>query len=515
MVLRPTGVSCRMPLTSDVAQLREHLREIDDLNAVSSLLTWDQSTYMPRGGGRSRGRHMATLRRLAHERQTHPDLLRLVARLVPVADDLSPIDRDLVHVVARDVDRATRLPGDFVAALTEHTVVAYEAWVAARARDDFGAIAPLLERTVELSRTYASYYPEVEHPADALIATADEGMTVATLRPLFAQLREALVPLVERVAESGAAAPALPVQGPAERQLELALRLAQAFGYDIERGRQDLAPHPFAIRMAHGDVRITTRVDPTDVAEALYSTLHEAGHALYEQGVDEALDGTPLASGVSAGVHESQSRLWENLVGRSRAFWSYALPIVQERFPELAELDVESAYRAVNRVQRSAIRTEADELTYNLHVVIRFELELELLEGRLSVGDLPAAWRDRYAHDLGVEVTSDADGVLQDVHWFGGAVGGAFQGYTIGNVLSAQCFDAARRDLGDVDGAIARGDFAPLHAWLRERLYAWGRRLPPAALIERATGAPLGIEPYLRYLRGKYLPFAAAGAVEP
>lgn len=502
-----------MPLETDIAQLRERLREVDDLRSAASLLSWDQSTYMPRGGAIARGRHLATLGRLAHERLIDPELRHLLDRLLAADVGLGPAEHDLVRVAAHDAERAARFPSAFLAAFTEHTVASYEAWTRAREANEFGIIAPLLERTLDYSREYASYVPGVAHPADALIDVADEGMTVAALRPLFARLRAGLLPLLERVAGAAdattanetAASAALPVQGPPERQLALAQRFAAAIGYDLARGRQDLTPHPFAIRMAHGDVRITTRVDPHDLSEALFSTLHEAGHALYEQGIAAELDGTLLASGVSAGVHESQSRLWENLVARSHAFWRFALPIVQRDFPELAALSVDDAYRAVNQVRRSLVRTEADELTYNLHVIVRFELELELLEGGVSVRDLPEAWSERYVRDLGVRPQGVADGVLQDVHWFAGPIGGAFQGYTIGNVLSVQCFEAAAAAIGDADAQFAAGDFAPLHAWLQGNVYAWGRRLSPTALIEHVTGGPLRVEPYLAYLERKYL----------
>jgi carboxypeptidase Taq len=275
-------------------------------------------------------------------------------------------------------------------------------------------------------------------------------------------------------------------------------------GYDVARGRQDLAPHPFATRIAAGDVRITTRVDERDLTEALYSTLHEAGHALYEQGVDAAWERTPVARGASAGVHESQSRLWENQVGRSRAFWTYALPQLRVRFPVLVNVAVDDAYRAVNRVVPGPIRTDADELTYTLHVLVRFDLELELLEGRLDVRELPDAWAARYAADLGVVPERHRDGVLQDVHWFAGMVGGAFQGYALGNVLSAQFYAAANGALGDVEGAVAEGSFEALHGWLRHHVYRHGRAKPVADLVRDATGAPIDPEPYLTYLRTKF-----------
>jgi len=499
---------------NDMVQLRDHLREIDDLRAAASLLSWDQSTYMPRAGGAARGRHLATLQRLAHERLVHPDLQRVLERLERRSDALAPRERDLVRVTARDVERATRYPSSFMATVSEHAAASYEAWALARERADFAAVAPFLERTVELSRRYADYFPEADHPADPLIDAADEGMTVATLQPLFQRLRAELVPMVEAAADAGGGRGVLPVQRNDDAQLRVALRLATDLGYDLGRGRQDVTLHPFAIRMAHGDVRITTRIDPHDLAEALYSTLHEAGHALYEQGLAEELEGTPLGSGVSAGVHESQSRLWENLVGRSQAFWRHALPIVQRAFPELAHLDPAAAYRSVNQVRRTLVRTEADELTYNLHVIIRFELELALLAGSLQVAALPEAWAERYHSDLGVAPSDHRDGVLQDVHWFAGLVGGAFQGYAIGNVLSVQFFEAARAAVGDLEAQIAAGAFGPLHDWLREHVYQYGRRRPPMALLEQATGRPLAVEPYLDYLRGKYAG-AAVGTAAP
>ncbi len=276
-------------------------------------------------------------------------------------------------------------------------------------------------------------------------------------------------------------------------------------GYDFARGRLDKTHHPFCTKFAAGDVRITTRVRDNDIGEALFSTLHEAGHALYEQGVDAALDGTPLNSGASAGVHESQSRLWENVVGRSRGFWEYFYPRLREAFPEQFErVPLETFYRAINKVERSLIRTDADEVTYNLHVMLRFDLELALLEGRLAVKDLPEAWRARFAEDFGIAPPDDRDGCLQDVHWYAGAVGGGFQGYTIGNILAAQFYAAALGAHPEIPAEMARGEFATLHAWLRQHLYRHGRKFTPDELVERATGGPMRIAPYVAYLRTKY-----------
>jgi carboxypeptidase Taq len=281
--------------------------------------------------------------------------------------------------------------------------------------------------------------------------------------------------------------------------------VARRLGYDLERGRQDRTRHPFMTKFSLGDVRITTRVQESHLAEALFSTIHEVGHAVYEQGIAAELDGTPLANGASAGLHESQSRLWENLVGRSLDFWRWLFPELQAAFPaQLGCVSLGEFYRAINKVERSLIRTEADEVTYNLHVMIRFDLELELLEGKLAVRDLPEAWGERYRRDLGIVPPDHRDGVLQDMHWFTGTVGGAFQCYTLGNLMSAQLFEAALADHPEIRVEMARGQFARLLGWLRERVHRHGRKFTAEEILERATGRPLEIAPYMRYLRGKY-----------
>jgi carboxypeptidase Taq len=288
-------------------------------------------------------------------------------------------------------------------------------------------------------------------------------------------------------------------------QLAFSLSIVKQFGYDLDRGRLDKTHHPFCTKFAAGDVRITTRVNENDLCDALFSTLHEAGHALYEQGVSVALEGTPLGWGASAGVHESQSRLWENIVGRGHRFWEHFYPALQRVFPDrLGNIRFEAFYHAINKVQRSLIRTDADEVTYNLHVMMRFELEIDMLEGRLQVKDLPEAWRARMQSDLGVVVPDDRDGCLQDVHWYGGSVGGGFQGYTIGNILSAQFYAAAVSAHPDIAREIAAGEFATLHAWLRTHLYQHGRKFTPNEIVARATGGAISIAPYMAYLHEKY-----------
>jgi carboxypeptidase Taq len=333
-------------------------------------------------------------------------------------------------------------------------------------------------------------------------------MTVATIKPLFDALRANLVPLAAAIT----ARPA-PDEGilqhaaPPEDQLAFGLEVIRRFGYDFNRGRQDLTHHPFMTKFSLGDIRITTRVRDEDFTDSLFSTLHESGHALYEQGIRMDLEGTPLATGTSAGVHESQSRTWENIVGRSRAMWTHFYPKLQQRFPEaLRGVSLDRFYRAINKVQPSLIRTDADEVTYNLHVMIRFDLELDLLDGRLKIADLPEAWHARYQQDLGVRAQDDRDGVLQDVHWHGGFIGGQFQGYTLGNIMAAQFYAAAVRKHPSIPKEIENGEFGTLRGWLRDNVYQHGAKFTASELLERATGKPMGTDDYIAYLWNKYQP---------
>jgi carboxypeptidase Taq len=365
---------------------------------------------------------------------------------------------------------------------------------------------PLLEKTVELSRELAAFHSGYANPYDALIDLAEDGMTVATVRALFTELRAGLVPLIAAIrARPEVDDRCLEGAFPEQAQQAFGEQAIRAFGYEYTRGRQDKTAHPFMIKLGRGDVRITTRYRRDNLSDGLFSTLHEAGHAMYEQGIDDGLDGTPLYTGTTSGVHESQSRLWENLVGRSLPFWRHWYAPLQAAFPgALDDVDVDTFYRAINKVRASLVRTEADEVTYNLHVMLRFDLELALLEGTLAVADLPEAWRARVHSDLGVSPPDDRDGALQDVHWYGGIVGGAFQSYTLGNIMSAQFYAAARRDLPDLDAQIGAGKFAPLRTWLTERIYRHGRKFTAPEIVQRATGQPLSIAPYLAYLNTKY-----------
>jgi len=377
-------------------ELKTLLLEADDLGKAAAVLSWDQTTYMPFGGAPARGRQMATLARLAHEKRTAPAIGRLLDALQPYAESL-PYDSDdasLIRVTRREYEQAIKVPAEFVSRQNEHAAASYQAWTKARPANDFAAVRPFVEKTVDLSRELADYFPGYENIADPLINFSDYGMRAGSVRKLFGELRQQLVPLVQAITQQPPADDSCLHQiYPEAQQLAFGKHIIQRFGYDFERGRQDKTHHPFMTRFSAGDVRITTRVKENDLSEALFSTLHEAGHALYEQGVSPAFDGTPMGSGTSSGIHESQSRLWENVVGRSRGFWSHFYPQLQAAFPrQLGQVPADTFFRAVNKVQRSLIRTDADEVTYNLHVMLRFDFELDLLEGRLSVRDLPEAW---------------------------------------------------------------------------------------------------------------------------
>ncbi|MFQ5812696.1 MAG: carboxypeptidase M32 [Anaerolineae bacterium] len=495
-------------MEAKLQELRTRLMEINDLESAAALLSWDQSTYMPPGGAAARARQLATLGRLAHEKFTDPTIGKLLEDLRPYEESL-PYDSDessLVRVTRRNYERAVKVPPSFMAQLHSHAAKSYQVWTEARPANDFSAVQPYLEKTLDLSRQLADFFPGYEHIADPLIDFHDYGMKASTISALFAELRQQLVPLVQAITAQPAADDSrLHQTFPEEKQWAFGLEVIKRFGYDFERGRQDKTPHPFTTKFSLGDVRITTRVKENDLGEALFGTMHEAGHALYEQGVRRDFEGTPLAQGTSSGVHESQSRLWENLVGRSPGFWRFFYPKLQEVFPDqLGSVSLDTFYRAINKVERSLIRTEADEVTYNLHVMLRFDFELALLEGRLAVRDLPEAWRERYQDDLGILPPDDRDGVLQDVHWYGSIIGGAFQGYTLGNILNAQFFETALSDHPEITAEIEEGEFGTLHGWLKENIYQHGSKYTATELVERVTGGPMSIEPYINYLRTKY-----------
>ncbi len=489
-------------------ELKTLLAEVNDLNNAAAVLGWDQATYMPSGGAPARGRQMATLAKIAQEKFIDKKIGKLLDTLRPYEESL-PFDSDdasLLRVTRRDYERAVNVPPAFLGELNEHAAKSYQEWTEARPANDFAGVRPNLEKTLDLSRKLADFFPGYEHIADPLIDFADYGMKASSVRALFAELRQNLVPIVKAITSQPPADDScLRKHYPEAEQAKFGAEVVKQLGYDFNRGRIDKTHHPFMTSFSIGDVRITTRVKEDFLGELFFSNVHEGGHAMYEQGNDPAYEGTPLAGGTSAGVHESQSRLWENVVGRSRGFWEYFFPKLQAKFPEqLKGVSLDEFYRAINKVERSLIRTDADEVTYNLHVMLRFDFELQLLEGTLSIRDLPEAWHERFEHDLGVVPPDDKDGVLQDVHWYGGVIGGSFQGYTLGNVMGALFYSQALKAHPEIPNEMKQGKFDTLRNWLIQNLYRHGRKYTAPELVKRVTGGDLTIQPYINYLKTKY-----------
>ena len=489
-------------------ELIRRSRERATLASCSALLGWDEQTYMPAGGAEARGDQMAMLAGLHHERATEPVLGEWLAAVEGsdlVADPDAPEAanaRELRH----DYDRRTKLPRALVEELARATTLAQQEWVTARKADDFPRFRPWLESIFALKRREADCLGSEETPYDALLDEYEPGARSRDLAAVFDALRNELVPLVEAIAGSGRTPDTsiLNRDYPVERQKILGEMVAGAVGFDFRRGRLDTTAHPFCSGIGPGDCRITTRYNPRDFGESFFGVLHEVGHGLYEQGLPPGHAGTPLGEATSLGIHESQSRLWENAVGRGRPFWAYWFPVARRVFREpLGEVDPEAFHFAINRVAPAPIRVQADEVTYNLHIRARFDLERALLSGDLPVADLPGAWAEAYRKYLGITPATDAEGCLQDIHWAAGLVG-YFPTYSLGNVFAAQLHDRANAELGGLDDAFARGDFAGLLGWLRARIHAEGRRFRSAALVERATGTPPDHRPLVRALRRKY-----------
>jgi carboxypeptidase Taq len=495
-------------MTTKLEQLKARLAEIHNLHGAIAVLGWDQQTNMPPAGTRARAEQLATLSGIAHEMLISKETGDLLAAAEDEGADLDYDGEDaaLLRMARRDYDLATKVPTDLVTEFRRTTAQAHEVWANARAQNDYPSFAPWLEKIVKLNIQIAEHLGYEDRIYDALLDQYEPGMKTAQVGAIFDDLKGELVPLVREVLARAERVDDAVLHGDFDvaRQRAFGEEVIRAFGYDFERGRQDQAVHPFTTSFSRDDVRITTRFDPHWLSPALFGTLHESGHAMYEQGVAEGLEGNILQDGASLGVHESQSRLWENIVGRSRGFWKHYFPRLQELFPDqLGGVDLESFYRAINKVSPSLIRVEADELTYNLHIMLRFELENALLEGDLSVDGAPATWNDKMEELLGIRPPDDAQGILQDVHWSGGSIG-YFPTYSLGNLLSARLYEKAVADVRDIPAQIEAGEFGGLLGWMRENVHRHGRKYMPAELIERATGEPLQARSYMNYLRAKY-----------
>ncbi|MEA2585718.1 MAG: carboxypeptidase Taq [Thermomicrobiales bacterium] len=486
-------------------QLKQRLAEVKDLDAIAGLMGWDQQTMMPPRGAGVRAEQMATIARLSHERFTDDEIGRLLNDLTEFEASLlaDSDEASLIRVTRRDWNKARRVPTELAAELAHAAASGYEAWITARASSDFAKFLPALERNVEVKRRYIACFEGA--PYDVLLDDFEPGLTTGEVSAVFDRLKAGLRPLVERIAARPDAVDDSCLTGdfPSDRQRALVLRIIERFGYNPEGWRLDPTAHPFAQSLATTDIRLTTRYDERNLAMALFGTIHECGHGLYEEGISPSLERTPLAHGCSMALHESQSRLWENLVGRGRPFWRFAFPLLREAFPDhFAAIDDETVYRAVNKMRPSLIRVEADEVTYPLHIILRFELERDLFEGDLSPTDLPDAWNTKMREYLGVEVPDVANGVLQDVHWSAGLFG-YFPTYALGTVVAGQIWERVRVDLPELDEQFARGEFLPLREWLREHLHQDGRKFTPKETIARVAGGPIDPEPFLRYVTAR------------
>jgi carboxypeptidase Taq len=490
-------------------ELKNLLNEIADLTKVSQVLGWDQRVIMPPNGAAARAEQLATLGKVIHEKFTSEEIGKLLEDLQSYEQSL-PYESDeasLIRVTRRDYEKAIRVPTDLRVEMTRTAAQGNQVWVEARKNSDFKSFLPVLEKQLELRHRYIDCYPPAENPYDILLDDYERGMTTKDVQTVFETLKKDLVPFIAAIAESGKEVSDAPLHGhfPVEKQREFCLAVIERFGFNADSWRLDPTVHPFASGSAIKDIRITTRYYEDFLSPSLFGSMHETGHGLFENGVSLNLERTLLARGASHSLHESQSRMWENLVGRSRPFWKFFYPRLQTTFPEhFSNTDAEVFYRAINKIQPSLIRVEADEATYNLHIILRFELEQEMLSGAIRLKDLPEAWNTRFKDYLGIDVPTDALGVLQDVHWSWGMLG-YFPTYALGNIISCQIWEKVLEEIPDLYEQFAAGEFMVLREWLRENLHRYGRKFTPKETLEKTVGtANIEVEPFIRYLKGKF-----------
>jgi carboxypeptidase Taq len=493
-----------MSTDAKLTELRERIGEILDLKRASALLQWDQQTMMPPQGNEARSDQLATIDRFSHELFVSDDLGRLLDELAEADLDPESIDAALIRVTRHDWEKARKVPAELRAEITRAEVIGVMAWAEARRNSDFEAFLPHLEKNVDLKRRYIECFRDTgKSDYDILLDDYQEGARSEEITEIFERIKEVVIPLIREVAaaepvEDGFAHGHYPV----EKQELIGREILERLGYSSEAWRLDPTIHPFATSIAVDDIRLTTRYSEAD-AESVFHTAHEFGHGVYEHGIDPALERTPLVELNSMVLHESQSRLWENLVCRSRPFWRFFFPRLQDVFPDqLNGVTDEMYWRYVNRVQPDFIRVEADEVTYGMHIILRYELEQEIIAGRLDLHDLPGVWNEKMKEYLGLDVPDDARGVLQDVHWSGGSLG-YFPTYLLGTIASVQIWEKVRSEIPDLDSQMEAGEFGALREWLGERMYKWGRRFTPDEMLERIVGGPLDVEPYLAYLKSK------------
>lgn len=494
-------------MSEKLEKLKERLGEVSDIGRAASILGWDQQVNMPPGGTEARGQQLATLSKIYQEKFIADEVGQLIEDVKQefAGSDADSDEAALIRVVSRDYDKAKRVPPEFVQEQAIVTAKAFEAWMEARSKSDFSIFRPHLEKVVELVQRYVSFFPPGNHPYDTLLDDYEPGMKTEEVKEIFDALRPKQVKLIKAIASKKQVKDDFLFKKYNEKKLvDFGVGVITKYGYDWSRGRQDKAPHPFETTFSVNDVRITTRYEDDNPLATLFSTLHESGHAMYEQGINPAYERTPLSGGTSLAVHESQSRMWENLVGRSMPFWEHFYPALKKLFPaQLDGVSLKAFYKAINKVEPSLIRVNADEATYNLHIMLRLELEIGMVEGTIAVKDLPEIWNAKMQDYLGIVPPNDAKGVLQDIHWSGGSIG-YFSTYALGNLVSAQLWEKIRKDIRDLDDQICKGNFGELLGWLRTNIHQHGHKYDPQDLVQRVTGSKITAEPYVRYLTKKY-----------
>jgi len=486
-------------------RFKEIVGEVSDIGHAASVLGWDQQVNMPPGGGEARGQQLATLSKIAQEKFTSDEMGQLLEDLQKDYTESENGEGAILRVASRAYDKARRVPPEFVAEQAIAATKAFEAWVEAKGKSDFSIFQPFLEKNVELVKRYVAFFPPADHPYDVLLDDYEPGMKTAEVKEIFNNLRPKQVSLLKAISEAKQVRDDFLHKKYNEQKIwNFSEKIIAKFGYDFNRGRQDKAPHPFETTFSVNDVRITNRFEPGNPLATLFSAMHECGHALYELGVAQEYERTPLESGTSLAVHESQSRMWENLVGRSFPFWEHFFPEIKKTFPsQLDGVSLKTFYKGINKVEPSFIRVNADEATYNMHIMLRLELEIGMVDGSIAIKDLPEIWNEKMRDYLGITPPSDALGVLQDIHWSYGSIG-YFSTYALGNIVSAQLWERINKDIKDLGEQIRKGQFSVLREWLRENVHKYGHKYDPQDLVQKITGSKIDSAAYVRYLTKKY-----------
>lgn len=494
-------------MSEKLNQLKTILGEVSDIGHAAAVLGWDQQVNIPPAGGEARGQQLGTLGKIAQEKFIADevgglleDLKKEFAGADPASDEAA-----IIRVASRNYDKAKRVPPSFVVEQALVASKAFEAWVEAKGKSDFSIFQPHLEKVLELVHKYISFHPKAEHPYDTLLDDFEPGMKTADVKAIFDELRPQQVELIKAIAASKPVKDDFLYKKFNEKKVwDFSEMIVAKFGYDFNRGRQDKAPHPFQTSFSVNDVRITNRFETDNPLATLFSAMHESGHAMYEQGVNPDYERTPLEGGASLAIHESQSRMWENLVGRSLPFWEYFYPQLKKTFlSQLGSVNLKTFYKGINKVEPSLIRVNADEATYNLHIMLRLELEIAMVEGKVKIKDLPEIWNAKMKEYLGIVPPNDAKGVLQDIHWSGGAIG-YFSTYALGNLVSAQLWERVNKDIKGLDDQIRKGNFSELLGWLRKNIHQHGQKFESQTLMQKVTGSKITPAPYVRYLKKKY-----------